>query len=228
MTWAVPLFDLDFGEAESRAVLDVLERKWLTMGPVTEQFEAAFASALGAPHAVAVSNGTAALHVACLALGIGPGDEVIVPSLTFVATANAVVYCGATPVFADIVSEDDWTLSPAAIEEQITPRTAAIIVVHYGGALCDMAAILDVARRHGLAVIEDCAHAPLAQLKGRAAGTFGAIGCFSFYTNKNLSTGEGGMLVTGDGELARTARLLRCHGMTSVCAERHGGAPPPA
>ena len=226
MTWAVPLAGLNFDEAEARAVLDVLESKWLTMGPVTERFEHAFASAVGVRHAVAVSNGTAALHLACRALGIGCGDEVIVPSLTFVATANVVVYCGATPVFADITSEDDWTVSPDDIERRITDRTAAIIVMHYGGYPCDMAAILDVARRRGVPVIEDCAHAPLARLDGRVAGTFGAIGCFSFYTNKNLAVGEGGMLVTDAAALASQARLMRCHGLSSVCADRHRGAGP--
>jgi len=137
-----------------------------------------------------------------------------------------VLYCGATPVFADITSEDDWTMSPADIEQRITPRTAAIIVMHYGGYLCDMAAILDVARRHGVPVIEDCAHAPLARLDGGATGTFGTIGCFSFYTNKNLAVGEGGMVVTNDDELARRVRLLRSHGMSSTCIDRHRGAEP--
>jgi dTDP-4-amino-4,6-dideoxygalactose transaminase len=226
MTWRVALADLDFDEAETRAVLDVLERKWLTMGPMTERFEAAFASAVGAAHAVAVSNGTAALHLACVALGIGPGDEVIVPSLTFVATANAVVYCGATPVFADIASEDDWTISADDVERRITDSTAAVVVMHYGGHPCEMGAILDVARRHGLAVIEDCAHAPLAALDGRCVGTFGAAGCFSFYANKNLAVGEGGMVVTDDAELAEQVRRLRCHGMSSACIERHVGAGP--
>jgi len=226
MTWSVPLADLDFDEAEVQAVLDVLDSKWLTMGPVTERFEHVFASRMGARQAVAVSSGTAALHLACRALEIGPGDEVIVPSLTFVATANAVVYCGATPVFADITSDDDWTVSPRDIEQRITPQTAAIIVMHYGGYPCDMAAILDVARAHGLPVVEDCAHAPLARLDGRAMGTFGTIACFSFYTNKNLAVGEGGMLVTDDDELARRVRLMRSHGMSSACIDRHRGAEP--
>jgi dTDP-4-amino-4,6-dideoxygalactose transaminase len=226
MTWSVPLADVDFDEAEVEAVRDVIESKWLTMGPVTERFEGAFASALGARQAVAVSSGTAALHLACRALGIGPGDEVIVPSLTFVATANAVVYCGATPVFADITSEDDWTIAPADIERQITPRTAAVIVMHYGGYPCDMAAILDLARVHGLPVIEDCAHAPLARLDGQAIGTLGTVGCFSFYTNKNLAIGEGGMLVTDDDALAQRVRLMRSHGMSSACLDRHRGAEP--
>ena len=226
MAWRVPLAEIDFDEAESRAVLDVLERRWLTMGPVTERFEAAFAEALGVRHAVAVSSGTAALHLACLAIGVGPGDEVIVPSLTFVATANAIIYCGARPVFADVTSDADWTVSPSDIEQKITPRTAAIVVMHYGGYPCDMAAILDAASRRGIPVIEDCAHAPLARLDGRALGTFGAAGCFSFYTNKNLAVGEGGMLVANDGAVAEFARRTRCHGMSSDCYQRHCGAHP--
>ncbi len=226
MSWAVPLADLDFDDAEARAVVEVLESKWLTMGPVTERFECAFAAAVGARHAVAVSSGTAALHLACRALGVSPGDEVIVPSLTFVATANAAVYCGATPVFADIASVDDWTVSPEDVDRRMTERTAAIVVMHYGGHPCDMAAVLDVARGRGVPVIEDCAHAPLARLEGRAAGTFGAAGCFSFYANKNLAVGEGGMLVTDDDGVARRARAMRCHGLSSACAERHRGGGP--
>ncbi|MBN1917970.1 MAG: DegT/DnrJ/EryC1/StrS family aminotransferase [Verrucomicrobia bacterium] len=226
MAWRVPLAEIDFDDAETRAVLEVLHRKWLTMGPVTEQFEAAFAGALGVRHAVAVSSGTAALHLACLAVGVGPGDEVIVPSLTFVATANAVLYCGATPVFADLTSEDDWTISPSDIARKMTGKTAAIIVMHYGGYPCDMAAIEDVASRHDIPVIEDCAHAPLARLDGRALGAFGVAGCFSFYTNKNLAVGEGGMLVTHDDAIAEFARRARCHGMSSGCFQRHCGTHP--
>src|SRR5208337_2239242 len=136
MNWKVPLADVTFGPEEQEAVRRVLESGWVSMGPETEQFEAEFAQYLGAKHAVAVSSGTAALHLSLLALGIGPGDEVIVPSLTFVATANAVLYVGATPVFADITSLDDWTISPDEIERKLTDRTRAIIVMHYGGFPC--------------------------------------------------------------------------------------------
>jgi dTDP-4-amino-4,6-dideoxygalactose transaminase len=201
----------------------VLHSKWLTMGGVTQSFEAEYAAAHGAAHAIAVSNATQALHLACLALGIGPGDEVIVPALTFVATANAVLYTGASVRFADILGPGELTVDPADIEACITPRTKAIIVMHYGGYPCRMPEICQVAGRHGLAVIEDAAHAPGAWLDGRALGTWGEIGCFSFFSNKNLSTGEGGMLLTQRAELAQKLRLLRSHGMTSLTWDRHHG-----
>ena len=223
MEWHVPLSDLDYGPEEKNAVREVLESRWLTMGGVTERFERAFADYLGVRHAIAVSNATAALHLANLVLGIGSGDEVIVPSLTFVATANAVKYTNATPVFADITSEIDLSISPESIRAEITPRTKAIIVMHYGGYLCDMPAILALAKEHGLAVIEDAAHAPGAELDGRKAGTWGEVGCFSFFSNKNLVTGEGGMIVTDRDDLAEKIRLVRSHGMTSLTWDRHQG-----
>jgi len=223
MAWIVPLADLDYGPEEDQAVLDVLHSKWLTMGAVTQTFEREFAAVHGAKHAVAVSNATQALHLACLALGIGPGDEVIVPSLTFVATANAVLYTGAEVRFADIIGPDELTIDPTDIEQKITPRTKAIIVMHYGGFPCRMTEILALAHRHGLQVIEDTAHAPGAGLNGKALGTWGEIGCFSFFSNKNLSTGEGGMLLTNRDDLAEKLRLLRSHGMTSLTYDRHKG-----
>ncbi len=149
MNWRIPLADIDFGPEESAAVQAVLASKWLTMGGVTEQFEQEFAAFTGARYALSVSNATAALHMACLALGIGPGDEVIVPSLTFVATANAVRYVGARPVFADVNGYDDLNISPVEIERCITPRTRAVIVVHYGGYPCDMPRILEIASHYG-------------------------------------------------------------------------------
>jgi dTDP-4-amino-4,6-dideoxygalactose transaminase len=154
---------------------------------------------------------------------LGPGDEVIVPSLSFVATANAVRYTGAAPVFADIVSEDDPCISPEDIAAKITERTRAIIVMHYAGYACDMPRILAIAQQHEITVIEDAAHAPGATLDGRALGTWGAVGCYSFFSNKNMATGEGGMLVTGDEELALKLRNLRSHGMTTVTWDRHKG-----
>jgi len=223
MEWRVPLADLDYGKEEEEAVLDVLHRRWLTMGAVTQQFENGFAQFVGVKHALAVSNATVALHLACLALGIGPGDEVIVPSLTFVATANAVKYTGAQVRFADIVGPDELNISPGAIEEQITPRTKAVIVVHYGGYPCRMKAIKDIVNRHGLKLIEDAAHTPGAYLDGVSLGTWGDVGCFSFFSNKNLSTGEGGMLVTNHEDVAEKVRLLRSHGMTSLTWDRHQG-----
>jgi dTDP-4-amino-4,6-dideoxygalactose transaminase len=223
MDWVVPLADLNFGIEEEEAVLDVIRRRWLTMGSITLEFEELFAQYINVEHALAVSNATVALHLACLAVGIGPGDEVIVPSLTFVATANAVLYTGAQVRFADIRSEDDLTISPAEIDRLITPKTKAIIVVHYGGFPCQMEAICELAGRHGLYVIEDCAHAPGASLKGKALGTWGDVGCFSFFSNKNLSTGEGGMLVTNRREIADKVKILRSHGMTTLTWDRHQG-----
>jgi dTDP-4-amino-4,6-dideoxygalactose transaminase len=173
--------------------------------------------------ALAVSNGTHALHLACLALGIGVGDEVIVPALTFVATANAVLYTGAEVRFAEIIGESELNISPEALETRITPRTKAIIVVHYGGYPCRMPEILEIAKHHNLAVIEDAAHAHGASLDDRALGTWGDAGCFSFFSNKNLATGEGGMLVTDRDDIADKVRVLRSHGMTTLTWDRHQG-----
>jgi len=223
MEWRVPLADLDYGEEEENAVLDVLHRRWLTMGSVTQEFERQYAQFVGARHALAVSNATVALHLACLACGIGPEDEVILPSLTFVATSNSVLYTGAQVRFADILGPDELNISPEEIERQITPRTKAIIVVHYGGYPCRMPEILEIAKRHRLAVIEDAAHAPGAYLDNHHLGTWGDVGCFSFFSNKNLSTGEGGMVVTDRDDVAEKVRLLRSHGMTSLTWDRYQG-----
>ncbi len=223
MNWVVPLSDVQFDSDEISAVTAVLESGWLTMGAITAEFEKEFMAFTGAKHTLAVSNATVALHMACLGLNIGPGDEVIVPSLTFVATANAVRYTGATPVFADIKSENDLTLSLQSIERAFTPRTKALMVMHYGGYPCDMPRILAWAKAQNLPVIEDAAHAAGSFLDGKHLGTFGTAGCFSFFSNKNLSTGEGGMLVTDDDALADRFRLLRSHGMTSLTWDRHQG-----
>jgi len=223
MELRVPLSDMDYGPEEEQAVIDVVHRRWLTMGSVTQEFEREFAEFLGVKHALAISNCTEALHLACLALGIGPGDEVIAPSLTFVATTNAVLYTGAEVRFADICGMDDFTVSPDDIERKITPRTRAVIAMHYGGYPCRTAQILEIARRHGLAVIEDAAHAPGASIAGRALGTWGDAGCFSFFSNKNLATGEGGMLVTDRDDVAGRVKILRSHGMTALTWDRHHG-----
>ncbi len=223
MDWVVPLADLDYGIEEEQAVLDVLHSRWLTMGSVTQEFESQFARLTGSSYAFAVSNATQALHLACLALGIGPGDEVIAPSLSFVATTNAVLYTGAAVRFADIIGPDELTIDPAEIERLITPRTKAIMVMHYAGYPCRMPEIMDIAERHGLPVIEDAAHAPGAFLNGKHLGSWGVVGCFSFFSNKNLSTGEGGMLVTSDEKLAEKIRLQRSHGMTSLTYDRYKG-----
>ena len=223
MDWRVPLADVNIGPEEEAAVSEVIRSGWLTMGAVTQAFEAEFAAFTGAKHALAVTNATAALHLACLALGVGAGDEVIVPSLTFVASANTIRYTGAQTVFADIESADWLCVSPQAIEASITPRSKAIMVVHYAGYACDMPAILEIARKHGLAVIEDAAHAVGASLQGKPLGTWGNIGCYSFFGNKNLTTGEGGMLVTDSDELAEKLRILRSHGMTTLTWDRFKG-----
>ena len=223
MTWKIPLADIDFGSEEEEAVLRVVRRRWLSMGEETQQFEQEFAAFIGVKHALAVANCTAALHMACLAVGIGAGDEVIVPSLTFVATANAVRYAGGLPVFADIESEDWLTISPGSIEKCISEKTCAIMVMHYAGYACDMSAILDIARKHHLAVIEDSAHAIGSELNGKKLGTWGKVGCFSFFSNKNMTTSEGGMVVTNDDLLADKLRVMRSHGMTSQSWDRYKG-----
>ena len=223
MEWRVPLADVKLGIEEENAVLEVLRSGWLTMGQVSQAFEQQLADFVGVKHAIAVNNATAALHLACLAAGLRPGDEVILPSLTFVATANAIRYTGATPVFADIESEDWLCLCPHAVRERITKKTKAIMVMHYAGFACDMPAIMRIAKEHGLAVIEDAAHAVGASLQGKALGTWGDVGCYSFFGNKNMTTAEGGMLVTNDDVLAEKARLLRSHGMTTLTWDRHQG-----
>lgn len=223
MEWRVPLADIDFGLEEEEAVQEVIRSRWLSMGEVTAGFEQDFAAFIGAKHALAVTNATAALHLACLAAGVGAGDEVIVPSLTFVATANAVRYTGAAPVFADVESLDWLTISPDSIEALITERTRAILIMHYAGYACDMPAIMEIARRHNLTVLEDAAHSIGSTLEGRALGAWGAVGCFSFFSNKNMTTGEGGMLTTDDDALAEKLRILRSHGMTSLSWDRHKG-----
>jgi dTDP-4-amino-4,6-dideoxygalactose transaminase len=221
--WRVPLSDLTFGAEEKQAVIDVLDSGWLAMGEIAQSFESEFATLLGVKHALVVTNGTASLHLAAAALGIGPGDEVIVPSLTFVATANAILYTGAKPVFADVTSQTDLTISPQAIAEKITDRTRAIMVMHYGGYACAMPEIMALAKDHNLHVIEDAAHAPGGSLDGVSLGAWGDVGSFSFFPNKNMTTGEGGMLVTNDDDLAHKMRLLRSHGMTTLTWDRHRG-----
>lgn len=223
MEWRVPLADVKLGIEEENAVLEVLRSGWLTMGEVTQAFEQELAAFVGAKHAFAVNNATAALHLACLAVGLGAGDEVIAPSLTFVATANAIRYTGAKVVFADIESEDWLCICPQSIEEKITERTKAIMVMHYAGFSCEMPAILRIADKYKLAVIEDAAHSIGASLEGKALGTWGDVGCYSFFGNKNLTTAEGGMVVTNDDHLAEKVRILRSHGMTTLTWDRFKG-----
>lgn len=188
----IPLFDLRLEQEDLDAVADTLRSGWLTMGPRTKEFEDAFAEHLGCTHAVAVSSCTAALHLSYLAAGIGPGDEVIVPAMTFAATAAAVLYCGGTPVFADVVGLHDPGIDPADVEAKITPRTKAVACVHFAGYAAAADELERICQEHGLALIEDVAHAPSATLGERKLGTIGLAGCFSLFSNKILSVGEGG------------------------------------
>lgn len=197
------------------------------MGPRTAAFEAAFRELLGARHCVAVSSCTAALHLALVTLGIGPGDEVIVPSMTFVATVNAIRYTGAAPVFCDIVGPEDLTVATDSLPKLITDRTRAIVVMHYAGFPCRMAEVMDIAEKNGLKVVEDAAHAVVSEYQGRKLGTIGHVGCFSFFSNKNVSTAEGGMLATDSDAVHGKVKLLRSHGMTTLSYDRargHGAA----
>jgi dTDP-4-amino-4,6-dideoxygalactose transaminase len=228
--WRIPLSDLDYGPEEEAAVQRVIKSGWLSMGPEVAAFEKEFASYLGVKHALAVSNGTAALHLAYLALGLQPGDEVIQPAINFVAAANMTLAVGATPVFADIVSLDEPYIDPADVERRITSRTRAVVVMHYGGYLCRMEQLKALCERKGLALIEDACHAVGARFvsagsddDGKMAGSIGGAGCFSFFGNKNLATGEGGMVVTNRDNVAERLRSLRSHGMTSLTWDRHRG-----
>ncbi len=209
----IPIAEPSLAGNEKTYVADCLESTWISSrGKYIELFENAFAEFCGVKHAVSCSNGTTALHLALLALGVSTGDEVIVPTLTFVATANAVAYCGAQPIFVD-AEPRTWNLDPALIEAKITSRTKGIIVVHLYGHPVDMDPVLAIARRHGLFVVEDAAEAHGALYKGKRVGGIGDIATFSFFGNKVLTTGEGGMVVTNDERIARMVHLLKEQGM---------------
>ena len=209
----IPYGRQSIDDADIEAVVKVLKSDYLTTGPAVAAFEKKVADYVGAKYAVAVSNGTAALHVACLAAGIGAGDEVVTTPITFAASANCVLYCGGTPVFADI-DPDTYNISPVELERKITSRTKAIIPVHYTGQPCDMDAILEIAHKHDLLVIEDGAHALGASYKGKRIGSIADMTCFSFHPVKPVTTGEGGMIVTDNEELYRKLVLYRSHGIT--------------
>ncbi len=229
--WHIPLSDIDYDQKEREAILRVLTSKWLSMGPEVKAFENEFAKAIGVKHSIAVSNGTAALHLSYLALNLGSGDEIIQPAINFVAAANMTVGVGCIPIFADILSVNEPTIDPTEIEDRITSRTKAVVVMHYGGYLCRMAEIKKICKRHNLPLIEDACHAlgskyldPNKQSPhNKMAGSIGDISCFSFFSNKNLVTGEGGMVVTNRDDLAEKIRLLRSHGMTTLTWDRHKG-----
>jgi dTDP-4-amino-4,6-dideoxygalactose transaminase len=224
--WKVPLSDLAYGPEEDAAVARVLRSRWLSMGPEVQAFEKEFAEFLGVRHALAVANGTAALHLSYLALGIGTGDEVIQPAINFVAAANMTAAVGATAVFTDLVGLACPVISPDAIRRLVTPRTRAVVYMPYGGHPAYAAEVRAVCRQHGLAMVEDACHAvgaPYVEPAGKRVGTLGDIGCFSFFSNKNLAVGEGGMVVTDRDDLAERLRLLRSHGMTTLTWDRHKG-----
>jgi perosamine synthetase len=212
----IPIMEPWLDHQEKDRVIDCLNTGWISsQGPYIPEFERSFSEFCRTRYGVATSNGTTALHLALLTLGIGPGDEVIVPALSFIASANVVVYTGARPVFAD-VDENTWTLNPALIEPLITPKTKAIIPVHLYGHPTHMEPIMELARKHHLWVVEDAAEAHGAEYKGERVGALGHMGCFSFYGNKIISTGEGGMLVTNNEEWVEKARILRDHGMSKT------------
>jgi len=207
----IPLGRPSIDLSEIDAVVEVLKSGWLTQGPKAKEFEEAFAKYVGTKNAIAVNSCTSALHLSLAAVGIKSGDEVIVPSFTFVATANAVLHQNAKPVFADI-EEQTYGISPNEIKKKITSKTKAIIPVHYAGHPCDVKPIMEIAEEHDLIVVEDAAEALGAEYKGRKVGSFG-IGCFSFYPTKNITTGEGGMVTTNDEKVAEAVTAMREHGL---------------
>jgi len=224
VSWAIPLTDVVVSEEDVEAVLDCLRSGWLTSGPRTQAFEAALSDHLGGGHAVAVSSGTAALHLACRAIGLGPGDEAIVPAVTFVATAHAVRYCGAEPILCDVVGDGDLNLDVEDVARRIGPRTRAVLAVHFCGYAAEVEALRTLCDERGIALIEDAAQAIDARTtSGRPAGTVGHVGCFSFFSKKQLCVGEGGLVLSADEELAARCRSLRSHAMTSGTWDRHRG-----
>lgn len=208
------------GKQEVREVVDTLQSGWWGTGPKTEKFEQAFAKYAGSKYALAVNSCTAGLHVAMKALNLGPGDEVITTPLTFCSTANVILHCGATPVFAD-VSRNDWNIDPLEIEKKITPRTKAIVPVHLHGRPCKMDALMRIARKYKLYIIEDAAHAAEAWYKGKKVGSIGHITVFSFYVTKNIATAEGGMVTTNNKQLYRKMKILSLHGLSHDAYKRY-------
>lgn len=223
MAYKIPLFNLNFDEKEAQAAYDTIKSGWISTGPKNAELEQMFVDMWGVKYAVSMSNCTDALHVCCMVCGFGPGDEVICPSLTFAASCNCIRYVGATPVFADIVGPDHINIDPQDIERKITPRTKGIVVVHMAGFPAKMDEIMTIARKHNLKVVEDACHGPLSEYKGKKLGTIGDCASFSFFSNKNISTGEGGMFITNNEEMAAKARLIRSHGMTTMSYQRASG-----
>jgi perosamine synthetase len=214
-TYSIPLYQPDLSGNEKRYVLECLDSTWISSkGNFISEFENRFAGYVGARHAVGVCNGTAALHLALITLGIGPGDEVIVPTLTYIAAVNAIAYTGATPVFVDS-RRDTWQMDPADVRRKTNSRTKALMVVHLYGHPCEVEALKEIAREHHLFLVEDCAEAFGARYKGQLVGTFGDIAAFSFYGNKTITTGEGGMIVTNDHTLVERAKHFKGQGLAA-------------
>lgn len=223
MSYKIPLFQLNFGEEEINAVTETIRSKWISTGPRCEELEQLFVDMFKVKYAISMSNCTDALHLACVLCDVQPGDEVLCPSLTFAASVNCIRYVGATPVFCDIVGPDHINIDPEDIKRKITPKTKAIVVVHMAGFPAKMDEIMAIAREHNLKVIEDACHGPLSEYKGKKLGTIGDVATYSFFSNKNISTGEGGMLITNNEEMAKRAKLLRSHGMTTMSYQRAKG-----
>lgn len=228
----IPLSEVDLGPQEQEAVLRTLRSGWLSMGQETESFEKEFSQYLGCGHSLAVANGTAALHLALLAVGAGPGDAVLQPVVNFVSAANVTIAVGAEPVFVDVLAADEPTIAPADLERKLDaldraggPKPKAVVVMHYGGHACRMADIQAICGPRGLPIVEDACHGVggTSAPTGRKMGNVGEIGCFSFFSNKNMITGEGGMVTTSNDELAQRVRHLRSHGMTTLTWDRHRG-----
>lgn len=217
----IPVYEPLLGDKEKEYVMECLDTNWISSnGKFVNKFEEEFAKYLGVSHATAVSNGTVAIHLALMALGIKAGDEVIVPSFTYVATANSIMYVGATPVFVDS-KLDDWQVDPDDIEKKITEKTKAVIVVHLYGHPCNMKAIVDICKKHNLKLIEDCAEAIGSEFEGEKVGTFGDVACFSFFGNKTITTGEGGMVVSNDKSIIDKAAHLKDQGMSRTVRYWH-------
>ncbi len=212
------------GEEEIASVCDCLRSNWIGLGARVERFEQEFARYKGAPYAIAVSSGTAAIHLALVGSGVGPGDEVIAPAMTFCSAIHSIVHTGAKPVLVDC-RRDTFNIDPDLLEAKVTARTKAILVVHMCGRCCEMGPVLEIAQRHGLRVIEDCAHAIESTWQGKPAGLMGDAGCFSFYATKNITTADGGMIVTRDPDLFQRVKVLSLHGMTADAWTRYIGAP---
>jgi len=223
MEYKIPLFKLNFDEEEINAVSETIRSTWISTGPKCDELEQIFQERFKVKYAVSLASCTAALHLACILCGINKDDEVLCPSLTFAASVNCIRYVGAKPVFCDIKGYNDLNIDPLEIEKKITSKTKAIIVVHMAGFPADMDGIMKIAKKHDLKVIEDACHGPLSEYKGEKIGTIGDVGCFSFFSNKNISTGEGGMIITNNEAYAKRARLLRSHGMTTMSYQRAQG-----